>query len=55
MLKIDPRELPKYYTTLFNGITDALAALERQNYIAAQDILIRAQQSAEKWYIEETE
>jgi hypothetical protein len=33
---------PKYYAHLFNSITDAIDALQRQNYIEAQDILIRA-------------
>ena len=44
---------PKYYTRLFNGITDALEALQEQNYIKAQDILIRAQQDAEEMYLED--
>ena len=44
---------PKYYTRLFNGITDALEALEEQNYIKAQDILIKAQQDAEEMYLED--
>ena len=44
---------PKYYTRLFNGITDALKAMEEQNYIKAQDILIRAQQDAEEMYLDD--
>ena len=44
---------PKYYTRLFNGITDALDALGQQNYIKAQDILIKAQQDAEEMYLED--
>lgn len=44
---------PKYYTRLFNGITDAVEALQAQNYIKAQDILIRAQQDAEEMYLED--
>lgn len=44
---------PKYYTRLFNGVTDALEALQKQNYIKAQNILIRAQQDAEEMYMEE--
>ena len=44
---------PKYYTRLFNGITDAIEALQAQNYIKAQDILIRAQQDAEEMYLED--
>ena len=42
---------PKYYTRLFNGITDAIEALQAQNYIKAQDILIEAQQDAEEMYL----
>ena len=44
---------PKYYTRLFNGITDALEALGEQNYVKAQDLLIRAQQDAEEMYLED--
>ena len=46
---------PKYYTRLFNGITDAIEALQAQNYVKAQDILIRAQQDAEEMYLEDTD
>ena len=42
---------PKYYAHLFNSITDEIDALQRQNYIEAQDILIRAQQDAEEMYL----
>ncbi len=42
---------PKYYTCLFNSITDAIEAIQHQNYIAAQDILIKAQQEAEELYL----
>ena len=45
----------KYYTRLFNGITDAIEALQEQNYIKAQDILIRAQRDAETMYLEDTD
>ena len=44
---------PRYYTRLFNSITDAIEALKKQNYIKAQDILIRAQQDAEEMYLED--
>ena len=44
---------PKYYTRLFNGITDALEAMKEQNYIKAQDLLIKAQQDAEEMYLED--
>ena len=50
---INIEDFPKYYTRLFNGITDALEALEQQNYIKAQDILIKAQQDAEEMYLED--
>lgn len=48
-------DFPKYYTRLFNGITDAIEALQAQNYVKAQDILIKAQQDAEKMYLEDEE
>ncbi|MGM9553802.1 MAG: hypothetical protein ACI3V2_05805 [Faecousia sp.] len=41
------------YFGLFNAMTDALAAMEAQNYGAARDILIAAQQKAEDAYIDE--
>ena len=41
------------YFGLFNAITDALAAMEAQNYGAAREILIAAQQKAEDAYIDE--
>ena len=47
--------LPTYYTALFNGITDALEAMERQNYGHAKEILIKAQQNAEDNVLEEDE
>lgn len=46
---------PKYYTRLFNGITDAIEALQAQDYIKAQDILIRSQQDAEEMYLDDTD
>ena len=39
------------YFHLFNQITDALEALEKQNYGEARDILIRAQQKTEEAYL----
>lgn len=44
---------PKYYTHLFNGVSDAIAALQKQKYVEAQIILIRAQQDAEEMYLED--
>ncbi|MDD6643474.1 MAG: hypothetical protein PUF80_04515 [Firmicutes bacterium] len=41
------------YFGLFNAITDALAAMEAQNYGAAREILIAAQQKAEDAYMDE--
>lgn len=43
-------ELPKYYTLLFNGVTEALEALTLQNLGQAKEILIKAQQAAEEAY-----
>ena len=45
-------EIPNYYTLLFNRVTDAIEAIEEQNYGAAKAILIKAQQDAEELYIE---
>ena len=39
------------YFHLFNQITDALEAMEKQNYGEARDILLRAQQEAEERYL----
>ena len=45
-------DIPNYYTLLFNRVTDAIKALEQQNYGTARDILVKAQQEAEELYIE---
>jgi hypothetical protein len=42
----------KLYRILFNGITDALDAFEREDYPSTKETLIRAQQAAEDYYIE---
>lgn len=47
--------LPKYYTRLINGVTDALEALKEQNYGTAQELLIKAQQDAEELFIQQEE
>ena len=44
-------EYKKPYLTLFNSVTDALEALERQNYGTAKEILIHGQQTAEEIFI----
>ena len=40
-------KLTNDYAVLFNGVTDALDALDRQDYGTAKALLIRAQQLAE--------
>lgn len=45
-------ELPKYYTTLFNAVEDALSELLLQNYGRARDRLIKGMQDAEEAYLE---
>ena len=45
---------PVYYTRLFNGITDAIEALDQQNIILARHILVRSQQDAEEAYLRDT-
>ena len=47
--------LPRCYTHLFARVSDAIEALEQQNFGTARDILIRAQQEAEELYIDEEE
>ena len=46
---------PKYYTRLFNGITDALEAMKVQDYYKAEHLLISAQQDAEEMYLSDGE
>ena len=43
----------RLYTLLFNAVTDAVEQMEQQNYGAARDILVAAQQNAEELYIAE--
>ena len=45
MLKME--ELPNYYTILFNAVTDAIDALDRQDFGQARALLVRGQQQAE--------
>jgi len=42
----------KMYFTLFNAITDALAALEKHEPFICRDLLIAAQQTTEEMYID---
>ena len=45
----------KLYRILFNGITDALEAYEQEGDLRAKEVLIKAQQAAEDYYIEAEE
>lgn len=47
--------LPRCYTVLFNAVTDALAALDRQDAFTAKLLLIRGQQQAEAAFLDEDE
>ena len=46
-------DFPKYYTRLFNGVTDAIEALLIQRPEEALEILVEAQQDAEEMYLED--
>ena len=48
-------DLPNYYTALFNAVTDAIAALDKQNYGEAREILIQGQQDAEEAYLNQVQ
>ena len=45
-------ELPLCYTVLFNAVTDAIDALQEQNYGLALERLIQRQRDAEDAYID---
>ena len=47
-------DLPKYYTTIFNAVTDAIELLARSKVEEAAECLIAAQQKAEDLYISES-
>ena len=42
----------KMYTRLFNAVTDALEEMERQNFGAAHQLLVQAQQDCEEIYLD---
>ena len=44
--------IPKYYTRLFNGVTDAINALQNLRYSEGLALLIAAQQEAEELYMD---
>lgn len=48
-------EYKELYYLLFNGITDAIEQINKQNVGTAKDLLIRVQQEAEERYISEAE
>lgn len=45
----------KPYFMLFNAVTDAIAAMEVQNFGQARQILIQAQQDCEEWFLSHPE
>ena len=45
----------KLYFHLFNAVTDALQAIEQQNYGQAAALLVTAQQETEEMYMDEDE
>ena len=44
-------EYKQPYLTLFNGVTDALGALESENYGEARELLKLSQQKAEEAFV----
>ena len=55
VMDLETKNLPDYYTILFNGVTDAIDAIDQQNYGFARSLLVKAQQAAEESYIETEE
>ena len=45
----------KMYYTLFNAVTDALEAMEQQNYGQARELLMAAQQQSEEIFMDSEE
>ena len=45
------RELPRYYTVLFNAVTDAIHLIANGKEKEALDVLVTAQQAAEDIYV----
>ena len=46
---------PKYYTLLFNAVTDAIEDIDQKNFGAARARLVMAQQEAEDAYLDAEE
>ncbi len=47
---ITMKPVPKYYSILFNAVTDALKELDKQNYGNVKDLLMHGQLQAEGEY-----
>lgn len=45
------KEIPHYYTVLFNAVTDALGAMDGMNPWQAKALLIWGQQAAEEEFL----
>lgn len=45
----------KMYTTLFNAVTDALERMEKEDFLAAEELLRQAQQAGEELFLEDGE
>ena len=52
---MENKSLPRYNTILFNAVTDAIQALDRQDFGQARALLVQGQQQAEDAYIAEAE
>ena len=52
---MENKSLSRYYTILFNAVTDAIQALDRQDFGQARALLVQGQQQAEDAYIAEAE
>ena len=52
---MENKSLPRYYTIRFNAVTDAIQALDRQDFGQARALLVQGQQQAEDAYIAEAE
>ncbi|WP_312636953.1 hypothetical protein [Oscillibacter sp.] len=48
-------EFPKYYTIIFNAVTDALRELDAGNPVKAKALLIQGQQKAEDAFLSASE
>lgn len=49
------KEIPEYYTILFQAAEQAIQALEQQNYGLAKQILIDGEQAAEEAFVAKDE